>query len=122
MPRRKLALTFPDTRPSTSVPARLDIKRLFEEMGRRRSLIEEHFPRREVARQETLRRDDPDWWRRRESERVARNREQAELNRKLRAAGCRPVASEPSLTQKMKKLQQLEAWNRAESETFRKTR
>jgi hypothetical protein len=95
---------------------------LFEEMDRRRSLIEEHFLRREVAREEALRRDDPDWWRRMESERVARNREQAELNRKLRAAGCRPVSSELSLRQKMKKLEQLGARNRAETEAVRRTR
>ena len=91
-------------------------------MDRRASIIEEHDLRREIAREEALRRDAPDWWHRVEKGRVARNREHAELNRKLRAAGCRPVASEPSLTQKMKKLQQLEARNRAETETRRRAR
>ena len=122
MPRRKPALTFPDTRPSTSAATRFDLKRLFEEMDRRRSLIEEHFLRREVVREEALRRDDPDSWRQRESGRLARNREQAELNRKLRAAGCRPVSSELSLELKMKKLQQLESRNRAETEAVRRTK
>jgi hypothetical protein len=91
-------------------------------MDRRARIIEEHFLRREVAREEALCRDDPDWWRRMESGRVARNREQAELNRKLRAAGCRPVSSELSLKQKMKKLEQFEARIRAETETVRRTR
>jgi hypothetical protein len=91
-------------------------------MDRRARIIEEHFLRREVAREEALRRDDPDGWRRMETWRVARNREQAELNRKLRAAGCRPVSSELSLKQKMKKLEQLETRNRAETETVPRTR
>jgi hypothetical protein len=97
----------------------LDIKRALAETDRRVSIIAEHYLRREIAREEALRRDArlvaPGG-----KGRLARNREHAELNRKLRAAGCRPVSSEPSLTQKMKKLQQLEARNRAETETRRR--
>ena len=78
-------------------------------------IIEEHYLRQAIAREEALRRDRPDLWRHAEAGRIARNRGQAELNRRLRAAGCRPVSTELSLKQKMKKLQQLEARNRAET-------
>lgn len=91
-------------------------------MDRRMNIIEEYHLRREMAREEALGRDHPDWWRRMDTERLARNHEQAELNRKLRAAGCRPLAPQLSLKQKMKKLQQLETRNRAETETLRRTR
>jgi hypothetical protein len=78
-------------------------------------IIEEHYLRQAIAREEALRRDRPDLWRHAEAGRMARNRQQTELNRRLRAAGCRPVSTEPSLKQKVKKLQQLEARNRAET-------
>ncbi len=85
-------------------------------------IIEEDHLRREIAEQEALRRDRPDVWRGRERIRRARRRESAALARRLRAAGLPPPALEPSLTQKVKKLQQLEARNRAELETRRRAR
>jgi hypothetical protein len=78
-------------------------------------IIEEHHLRQAIAREEALRRDRPDLWRHAEAGRMARNRGQAELNRRLRSAGCPPVATELSLKQKVKKLQLLEARNRAET-------
>ncbi|HVC21601.1 MAG TPA: hypothetical protein VNE16_16135 [Vicinamibacterales bacterium] len=77
-------------------------------------IIEEDALRREVEREEALRRERPDWWQQRERERRARNRAKGPLNRRLRAEGFRPVALEPSLGQKMQKLKRLEARNRAE--------
>lgn len=82
-------------------------------------IIDAHYLRREIARDETMRRDEPERWRRQEAQRRLRNREKVELNRMLRAAGCRPMDLEPSLAQKMKKLQRLDATNRAEIERLR---
>jgi len=79
----------------------------------RRRIIDEHRLREEVTRQEKLRRKSPDVWRWQEAIRIEGNRSNAELNRKLREAGCQPVAPSPSLNQKVKKLQQLESRNRA---------
>jgi hypothetical protein len=87
----------------------------------RARIIEEHYLRQAIAREEALRREHPDLWRRSEAGRVTRNREQSELNRRLRAAGCRPVETELSLKQKMKKLQQMEARNRAETASRKKS-
>jgi hypothetical protein len=42
----------------------LDIKRALAETDRRVSIIAEHYLRREIAREEALRRDAPDWWHR----------------------------------------------------------
>ena len=84
-------------------------------------IIEEHYLRQPIAREEALRRDRPDLWRHAEAGRMARNREQAELNRRLRSVGCRPVATELSLKQKLKKLQQLEARNRAETASAKRS-
>jgi hypothetical protein len=81
----------------------------------RTRIIEAHYLRQAIAREEALRRDRPDLWRHAEAGRITRNRAQAELNRLLRSAGCHPVATELSLKQKVKKLQQLEARNRAET-------
>lgn len=95
-----------------SVPAvptkRIDIPAMLAEMDRRWAIIEEHHLRAEIGRLQALRRDHPEAWRRVEAQRIAGNREQAALNRALRAAGCRPVALQISLAQKVKKLQQLE--------------
>src|SRR5687768_17139003 len=83
------------------------------------NIIDEERLRGEIARDEILRRKHPGEWRRRERERVAENRAAADLNRRLRAAGLKPQPMRLSLTQKMKKLQHLEAANRAETETCR---
>jgi hypothetical protein len=93
-----------------------------EEIGRRMRIIEEHQLREQIEREEAIRRDRPDSWRRMEAERIARNRADSALNQKLGEAGCQPVAAELSLKQKMKKLQQLEARNRAESARWRVVR
>jgi len=77
-------------------------------------IIEEEALRREVEREEVLHRDRPDWWQQSEQERRARNRAKGPLNRRLRAAGLRPVALELSLAQRMQKLRRLEVRNRAE--------
>ena len=83
------------------------------EFERRWHIIDEDHLRREVAREEALRKERPDLWREREDQRRARNRERIELNRRLRAEGCRPVELAPSLKQRLKKLQQIEARRRA---------
>ena len=87
----------------------------------RSRIIEEHYLRREIAREEAFRRENPDLWSRADAARVTRNRSQTELNRRLRAAGCTPVTMELSLKQKMKKLQQLEARNRAETASVKRS-
>jgi hypothetical protein len=86
----------------------------------RSRIIEVHYLQQAIAREKALRTEHPDLWRRAEDARIARNKSQASLNRVLRAAGCKPVETELSLTQKMKKLQQLEARNRAEIATLKK--
>jgi len=88
----------------------------------RTRIIDEHYLRREISREAALRRDQPDLWRRLEAERTEGNRANSVLNRKLRAAGCEPVESELSLTQKMKKLRLLEARNRAETANVQRSK
>jgi hypothetical protein len=87
------------------------------EWDRRSKIIEEHHLRQEVARLAALRNDDPRMWRDAEARRLASNREKTDFNRRLRAAGCHPVELEPSLRQKMKRLQCLEAVNVAKPAT-----
>jgi hypothetical protein len=86
-----------------------------DEISRRMEILEEEFLRRDVARAEALRKDNPAAWRQIESCRRARNRETAALNRRLRAEGLRPVALELSLARRVKKLQQIAARNHAKS-------
>jgi hypothetical protein len=87
------------------------------DLMRRWDIVEEEQLRRRVARDTALRRDDPTQWRAREQERRARNQETSALNRRLRAEGLPPMELEPSLEQRVKKLQQLEARTGAESAT-----
>jgi hypothetical protein len=77
-------------------------------------MLEEHHLQQTIAREEALRTEHPDLWRQVDVARIARNQQLAELNTKLRSAGCRPVTMEPSLRQKMRRLQQLQARNNAE--------
>jgi hypothetical protein len=86
-----------------------------DEMSRRMEILEEEFLRRDVARDEALRQENPSLWRHMESGRRARNRETAALNRRLRAEGLRPIEPQLSLAQRVKKLQRLEALNKAKS-------
>jgi hypothetical protein len=78
------------------------------------SLIEEDLLRRRIADDEEFRKEHPDLWKRIEASRVARNRQTAALNRRLRGAGLRPVTLDLSLEQRVKELQKLESMNRAE--------
>ena len=87
----------------------------------RKRIIEAHYLRQAIAREEAFRRENPDLWSRADAARVTRNQSQTELNRKLRAAGCAPVAMELSLKQKMKKLQRLEDRNRAETASIKRS-
>jgi hypothetical protein len=80
----------------------------------RMRIIEEHHLQQAIAREDAMRSTDPELWRKVEAARVTRNLDLAELNRKLRSAGCRPVTLEPSLRQKLKKLRRMQALNRAE--------
>jgi hypothetical protein len=100
---------------SGSLPVKVIDKALLRDR-----IIEEDHLQQSIARDEVLRNEHPDLWQRADAARLARNKAQDELNRKLRAAGCKPVMIEPSLKQKMKKLQQLQAQNRAETASFRK--
>jgi hypothetical protein len=88
----------------------LDVLR---EIQRRQEILEEHFLREAVARDEALRAGNPTLWRQMETGRRERNRKNAVLNRRLRAEGLQPVALEPSLAQSVKKLKQIEARERA---------
>jgi hypothetical protein len=84
-------------------------------MSRRMEILEEEFLRRDVTRDEALRKEDPSLWRQLENGRLARNRETAALNRRLRAEGLQPIEPQLSLAQRVKKLQRLEALNKAKS-------
>jgi len=86
------------------------------------NIIQEDLLRREVAADEALRTKDPELWKQKEVARLARNREIAALNQRLRNAGLRPESLRPSLKQRMKKLQRLESSNRAETARIRETR
>ena len=78
-------------------------------------ILQEEFLRRDVAREEALRKENPTLWRQMESARRARNRENAAVNRRLRAEGLPPIEPQLSLAQRVKKLQRLEASNKAKS-------
>jgi hypothetical protein len=95
---------------------------MLDKLTLRSRIIEVHYLHQAIAREEALRTEHPDLWRRAEEARIARNKAQAGLNRSLRAAGCKPVETELSLRQKMKKLQQLEARNRADIAAFKRAR
>jgi hypothetical protein len=98
----------------------MPVKAMLDRLDLRTRIIEEHHLQQSIARDEAFRKEHPDLWQRADSARIARNKAQTDLNRTLRAAGCRPVSMELSLKQKMKKLQQLEAQNRAEIASSRK--
>lgn len=109
---------MPRTLTKSSKP--LPVQSMLNMLDLRTRIIEVHYLQQSIAREAALRAEHPDLWRRAEDSRIARNQTQAELNRALRAAGCKPVETELSLKQKMKKLQQLEAKNRAEIATLKK--
>ena len=94
-----------------------DILADLRKFNRRRAIIEEEELRRQVARDNALRQRDPAEWKRREQSRLTRNRDAAAINRRLRSERLQPIELEPSLSQRVKKLQQLEARNHAESAT-----
>jgi len=79
------------------------------DFARKFEIIEAEHLRRQVARHSLLQQENPILWRKLEMERRARNRQTAVLNRRLRAEGLHPVELEPSLAQRMKKLQQIDA-------------
>ena len=103
-------------RPARSLP----VAAMLDKLDLRARIIEAHYLQQAIAREAALRAEHPDLWRRAEDSRIARNKTQAGLNRALRAAGCKPVETELSLKQKMKKLQRLEARNRAEIAALRR--
>ena len=105
--------------PETSA-RRSQVQAILDKSTLRSRIIEVHYLQQAIAREEALRAEHPELWRRAEEARIARNKTQDTLNRALRAAGCQPVETELSLKQKMKKLQQLEAKNRAEIATWKK--
>ena len=90
------------------------------DLMRRWDIVEEERMRRRVADDTALRRENPARWREQlQQTRRAQNRETSALNRRLRAEGLRPMELEPTLEQRVKKLQQLEARNRGGSATAR---
>ena len=103
------------TSPGETMPSKLrkDQPTLTDIELRWRIIAEDRLQR-QIARDEALQRADPALRRRNEAARVARNRDQKAVNARLRAAGLQPIAPEPSLKQRLKELQQLEARNRAE--------
>ncbi len=107
---------MPRTLPS---PSRSHVQTVLDKSSLRSRIIEAHYLQQAIAREEALRQEHPDLWRRAEDARIARNKAQEGLNRALRAAGCHPVETELSLKQKMKKLRQLQARNRAETAHLR---
>ena len=98
-----------------------EVQAILDKSALRSRIIEEYHLQQSIARDEEFRREHPDLWQRADDARIARNKAQAALNRRLRAAGCRPVMIELSLKQKMKKLQQLQGRNRAETAKARTT-
>ena len=96
------------------------VSTLISDSKRRIQILEEEHLRREVARASALREQHPSVWRELEKTRRIRNRETAALNRRLRAEGLRLVKLEPSLEQRVKKLQQLDARESARTATPRK--
>ena len=103
-----------------SLPVEAPVEALLDRSALRTRIIEEHHLQQSIARDQAFRKEHPDLWQRADEARVARNNAQSELNRKLRAAGCEPVMMELSLRQKMRKLQQLQAQNRADIASSRK--
>ena len=101
-------------RRTSSRAAKPDVTPTLDRSALRARIIEEHHLQKAVAREDDLRSTRPELWRQVDAERIASNLALTELNRKLRSAGCRPVALEPSLQQKMKKLQRIQDLNRAE--------
>lgn len=108
------------SRTPTKLSKPLPVQEMLNKLDLRTRIIEAHYLQQSIAREAALRAEHPDLWRRAEDARIARNQTQAGLNRALRAAGCKPVETELSLKQKMKKLQQLEARNRADVATLKK--
>ena len=100
--------------------SRSQVQVILDKSALRTRIIEVHYLQQAIAREEALRTEHPDLWRRAEDARIARNTAQAGLNRALRAAGCQPVETELSLKEKMKKLRQLDAQNRAEIAMLKK--
>ena len=100
-------------------PTSLQVGVTIDQSMLRSRIIEEHQLRMEVARDEKARRESPEYWRWKENIRLQGDRADAELNRKLREAGCRPVPRSLTLAEKVTKLQQLEARNRAEIASLR---
>jgi hypothetical protein len=109
-------------RRTSSTPTKRDAAPILDRSTLRTRIIQEHHLQQSVAQEDALRSTRPDLWRRLDAGRVARNLALAELNRKLRSAGCRPVALEPSLGQKMKKLRRIQALNLAETAIATKRR
>ena len=104
--------------PRTPTKSPTYVQQILDRSVLRTRIIEAHYLQQAIAREKALRAEHPDLWRRAEDSRIARNKAQAGLNRALRVAGCKAVETELSLKQKMKKLQQLEARNRAEIATL----
>jgi hypothetical protein len=100
---------------STQPMGAVSTLRALDARSRRTKILEEEFLRRAVEREKRLRADDPALWRELDLARQARNQETAAVNRRLRAEGLRPVSLELALSQRVKKLQQLEAPNKAKS-------
>jgi hypothetical protein len=84
---------------------------------RRLAIIKEEFFRRQVADHSMIQIEQPALWQALEKGRLELNRETALLNRRLRAEGLRPIELEPSLPQRVKKLQQLDARKSARTAT-----
>jgi hypothetical protein len=87
----------------------------------RDAILEEEWLQRRVDQDEELRRTRPDIWRSLDAKRRAANRAAAATNRRLRALGLQPIATEPSLGQRRQKLQRLKRQNVAAIAAFRRT-
>jgi len=107
---------------TTRSPGSMPVNAMLAKIDLRTRIIEEHHLQQSIARDDAFRKEHPDLWQRADEARIARNKAQGELNRKLRAAGCKPVLLEPSLRQRVRKLQQLQAQNRAEIAKLRTAR
>lgn len=99
--------------------ATAELQKMADDIEIRSSIIEEERLRRTVLADQTLRKEHPARWEFMEARRLARNRETAAVNRRLRAAGLRPMTLEPSLEQRVQELRRLESSNRAKTATRR---
>ena len=93
--------------------------RLNDRCDLRSKILDKEQLRRDVIRDDRMRLENPESWRRAEAWRRQRNREKKSLNDRLRALGLAQVPLLPSLAAQKRRLQRLQQENLAVIATFR---